>query len=37
VQGASGEYVSPLLPAKAKNVIFNDRHAVLAEVKTEGW
>jgi len=37
VQGASGEYVSPLLPAEAKNVTFNDLHAVLAEVKTEGW
>ena len=37
VQGATGEYVSPLLPAEAKNVTFNDLHAVLADVKTEGW
>ena len=37
VQGAQGEYVSPLLPAEARSVTFNDLHAVLAEVKTEGW
>ncbi len=37
VQGASGEYVSPPLPAEAKNVTFNDLHAVLGDVKTESW
>lgn len=37
VQGTQGEYVSPLLPAEARSVTFNDLHAVLAEVKTEGW
>jgi len=29
--------VSPLLPAEAKNLTFNDLHALLREVKTEGW
>jgi hypothetical protein len=37
VQGAQGEYLSPPLPAEARNVTFNDLHAVLAEVKTERW
>jgi hypothetical protein len=37
VQGAQGEYLSPPLPAEAQKVTFNDLHAVLAEVKTEGW
>ena len=37
VHGAEGEYVSPLLPAEARTVTFDDLHAVLAEVKTEGW
>ena len=37
VRGAQGEYVSPLLPAEATSVTFNDLHAVLAEVKTERW
>ncbi len=37
VQGAEGEYVSPLLPGEAMSVTFNDLHAVLGEVKTESW
>lgn len=37
VHGLTGEYVSPLLPAEPRSVVFNDLHAVLAEVKTEGW
>ena len=37
VRDSAGEYVSPPLPAEAKNVTFNDLHAVLAEVKTESW
>jgi len=36
VRGADGEYTSPLLPAEARSVTFNDLHAVLAEVKMEG-
>ncbi len=37
VSGAQTDYVSHLLPAMPKGVVFNDLHAVLAEVKTEGW
>ena len=37
VHGASGEYLSPLLPAEPRDVVFADLHAVLAEVKTERW
>ena len=36
VTGAEGEYTSPLLPAAARAVTFNDLHGVLAEVKMEG-
>jgi hypothetical protein len=37
VTGTQAEYVSPLLPAPAKNVVFNELHSVLADVKTERW
>jgi len=36
VTGAQGEYLSPLLPAEARSVTFNDLHAVLADVKMDG-
>ncbi len=37
VQGASGEYRSPLLPARPRSVVFNALHGVLANVEMEGW
>lgn len=37
VDGTETEYVSPLLPAEARNVVFNELRSVLAEVKTERW
>ncbi len=37
VRGGQRDYTSPLLPAEARKVTFNDLHAVLADVKTEGW
>ena len=37
VRGGQTDYTSPLLPSEARSVTFNDLHAVLAEVKTEGW
>jgi len=37
VTGTQAEYVSPILPAPAKNVVFNELHSVLADVKTERW
>ncbi len=37
VRGSQTEYVSPPLPAEPKNIIFNDLHSVLADVKMERW
>ena len=37
VRGDRTEYQSPLLPAEPKEVLFNDLHGVLADVKTERW
>jgi hypothetical protein len=37
VQGAQGEYRSPLLPAAPRSVVFNALHGVLATVQTERW
>jgi len=37
VNGGTTEYVSHLLPAMPKGVVFNDLHAVLADVKTGSW
>ena len=37
IKGGQTEYTSPLLPAAAKNIKFNDLHAVLADVKMERW
>lgn len=37
VRGAQGEYLSPLLPAEPREVVFGDLHSVLADVKMERW
>lgn len=37
VRGAQGEYLSPLLPAEAKRITFNELHSVLGDVKMERW
>lgn len=37
VHGGQTEYTSPLLPAPARSVTFNELHSVLADVKTESW
>ena len=37
IKAGQTEYTSPLLPAAAKNIKFNDLHAVLADVKMERW
>ena len=37
VRGPQGEYVSPLLPAPAETVDFNEFGSVLGEVKMEKW
>lgn len=37
VDGAQTEYVSPVLPAQAKSIVFNELRSVLAEVKMESW
>jgi len=37
VSGARGEYLSPLLPARPRSLVFNDLHSVLGEVRMEGW
>ena len=37
VTGSQRDYVSPLLPAQPRGLVFNDLHSVLATVDTEGW
>jgi peptidase M1-like protein len=37
VTGAQAEYTSPVLPAAARSVTFNELRSVLADVKMEGW
>jgi hypothetical protein len=37
VSGNQFEYVSPPLPARARTLVFNDQHSVLADVKMESW
>jgi hypothetical protein len=37
VSGAQAEYTSPVLPAAARTVTFNELHSVLADVKMERW
>ena len=37
VSGAQSEYVGPSLPARPRALVFNDQHAVLADVKMERW
>lgn len=37
VNGGATDYVSHLLPAMPKGIVFNDLHAVLADVKMESW
>jgi len=37
VDGTQSEYLSPLLPAPAKAITFNELHSVLADVKMERW
>jgi aminopeptidase N len=37
VHGGQTEYLSPLLPAEAKRITFNELHSVLGDVKMEGW
>lgn len=37
VKGPHGEYVSPLLPAEAQSIKFNDYDSVLGDVKMEKW
>ena len=37
VRGGQTDYVSPLLPAEPKGLIFNDLHSVLGDVKMERW
>ena len=37
VRGDQTEYVSPLLPAAPKGIVFNELHSVLADVKMEKW
>jgi peptidase M1-like protein len=37
VKGGQTEYLSPLLPAEPKGIVFNDLHSVLADVKMERW
>ena len=37
VTGAQNEYTSPVLPAAARAVTFNELHSVLADVKMERW
>lgn len=37
VQGAQGEYRSPLLPAEPRGLVFNALHGVLANVEMERW
>ena len=37
VSGAQTEYTSPVLPAAARSVTFNELHSVLADVKMERW
>jgi aminopeptidase N len=37
VRGTQTEYTSPLLPAPAREVKFNELHGVLADVKMERW
>ncbi|MFI5208517.1 MAG: hypothetical protein ACHQX4_10950, partial [Gemmatimonadales bacterium] len=37
VSGSQLEYVGPPLPARARTLVFNDQHAVLADVKMERW
>jgi hypothetical protein len=37
VHGAQGEYLSPLLPAEPRGVVFNDLHSTLARVGMERW
>jgi len=37
VRGTQTEYLSPLLPAEPKAVVFNDLRSVLADVKMERW
>lgn len=37
VRGDQTEYTSPLLPAPAKDIVFNELRSVLADVKMERW
>ncbi len=37
IVGDQTEYVSPLLPAEAKDLKFDDLNSVLADVKLERW
>lgn len=37
VTGAQAEYTSPVLPAAARSVTFNELRSVLADVKMESW
>ncbi len=37
VRGTQAEYTSPLLPAPARDVKFNELHGVLADVNMERW
>jgi hypothetical protein len=37
VRGDQTEYTSPLLPAPANTIVFNELHSVLADVKMERW
>lgn len=37
VHGGQTEYTSPVLPAAARSVVFNELHSVLADVNMEAW
>jgi aminopeptidase N len=37
IHGPQAEYTSPIIPGEPRNVIFNEHHSVLADVRTERW